>query len=295
MSSSLVVWIGRRCWPNPHALVRRGEGGLRRAFEPRWERGQWREREREREREHEREREGKRELALEKEFDRTLLRASLFVDIAERIRAGGSNASGFGAHEPDARLWAIDLALRCTGVALVVADGRGLDMAATRRLQLAAEAGQTVGLLARAPDERATLSAAATRWLVRPAGLHPPLPRPTASISQPSGRLVAANVAAASRDEPGRLSSDGSRIGCRIELLRCKWRHGMLGGALHPVHWIDARSAAPTSAPQPADGGATRDGREWLLERDDETGDVVVVADVADRCDPQGDAPDRGG
>lgn len=67
------------------------------------------------------------------------------------------------------RLWAIDLAARCEGMAVVVADGTGLDMAGTRRLQLAAEAGGTLLLLARPWPERQVLSAATTRWVVRPA------------------------------------------------------------------------------------------------------------------------------
>lgn len=67
------------------------------------------------------------------------------------------------------RLWAIDLAARCAGVAVVVADGHGLDMAATRRLQLAAEAGTTLVLLTRSAREHQTLSAATTRWVARPA------------------------------------------------------------------------------------------------------------------------------
>ena len=70
---------------------------------------------------------------------------------------------------PDAatRLWAIDLALRCPAVAVTVADGSRLDMAATRRLQLAAHAGGGLGLLARPPWEISELSAAATRWSIR--------------------------------------------------------------------------------------------------------------------------------
>ncbi|MHC4786742.1 MAG: ImuA family protein, partial [Planctomycetota bacterium] len=65
------------------------------------------------------------------------------------------------------RLWTIDLAARCPGVAAVVADGSGLDMAATRRLQLSAEAGSALVLCARPPNEVDRLSAAATRWRVR--------------------------------------------------------------------------------------------------------------------------------
>lgn len=85
--------------------------------------------------------------------DRTLLEQSIFVD----------------APDIGARLWAIDLALRCPAVGVVVADGRGLDMAATRRLALAAEAGGGLALLLRPAWEARQLSAAATRWRVRPA------------------------------------------------------------------------------------------------------------------------------
>lgn len=66
------------------------------------------------------------------------------------------------------RLWAMDVALRSPAAAVVVADAGGLSMAGSRRLQLAAEAGGAIGLLARPPDERGEISAAATRWLVAP-------------------------------------------------------------------------------------------------------------------------------
>ena len=66
------------------------------------------------------------------------------------------------------RHWAIAPALRCAGVKVVVADGSGLSETASRRLQLAAEAGHTLGLLARPPHELACASWAATRWLVTP-------------------------------------------------------------------------------------------------------------------------------
>jgi protein ImuA len=71
------------------------------------------------------------------------------------------------APDRDTRLWAADLAFRSSGACAVVADGSGFSLAATRRLQLAAEAGNSLCLLARPAAERTTLSAAATRWLVR--------------------------------------------------------------------------------------------------------------------------------
>jgi protein ImuA len=66
-----------------------------------------------------------------------------------------------------ARLWAIDLALRCGAFAAVIADGSAIKMAHSRRLQLAAASGNAVGLLARPPWEHRELSAAATRWRVQ--------------------------------------------------------------------------------------------------------------------------------
>jgi hypothetical protein len=68
---------------------------------------------------------------------------------------------------PDERLWATDLALRSGAAAAVIADGSGLNLAGTRRLQLASEAGGALCLLARPPWEQSLLSAASTRWLVR--------------------------------------------------------------------------------------------------------------------------------
>jgi hypothetical protein len=81
-----------------------------------------------------------------------LLSRSLFIDAADAA----------------SRLWAADLAGRCSSV-LVIADGSNFDMAATRRLQLACEAGGAGGWmthLARPPWEVKELSAAATRWRV---------------------------------------------------------------------------------------------------------------------------------
>lgn len=88
--------------------------------------------------------------------DRSLLERSFMVD----------------ADGPAERLWAIDTALRSAAAGVIVADGSGLDMASTRRLQLSAESSGScegaVCLLARPLRERRALSAAATRWLVEP-------------------------------------------------------------------------------------------------------------------------------
>jgi len=73
-------------------------------------------------------------------------------------------------------LWAMEEALRCRAVGVVIGEirARGIDVVATRRLSLAAAAGNTLALLLRtAPD--AEPSAAATRWII---GAAPSLPSP---------------------------------------------------------------------------------------------------------------------
>ena len=73
------------------------------------------------------------------------------------------------ARWPEA-LWAMEEALRCPalgGAVLMAGAGQGLDLTATRRLHLAAEAGGVFGLLLR-PDGAAGASAARTRWHIAP-------------------------------------------------------------------------------------------------------------------------------
>lgn len=74
------------------------------------------------------------------------------------IEAGGTDA-----------LWAAEQALRSPALAAVVAVLPMLDLAAARRLQLAAEAGGTLGLLLRpGGGARPAPTAARTRWRVTP-------------------------------------------------------------------------------------------------------------------------------
>ena len=63
-------------------------------------------------------------------------------------------------------LWAMEEALRCRGLAAVVGELRTVSLAASRRLQLAAEAGGVTALVLRARDARPAPSAALTRWRV---------------------------------------------------------------------------------------------------------------------------------
>lgn len=141
------------------------------------------------------------------------------------------------------RVWAIDLALRCAAVSVVVADASGLDMASSRRLQLAAEAGAIaadragsaggLGLLLRPGREVSSLSAARTRWLVR------------------------------------REPSSGSWPRWRIELLRDRSAGGVLG--------IGARSRDAGAA---IDRGGIN---AWSVEWNRADAGVVVPAGMAGR------------
>jgi len=111
--------------------------------------------------------------------DWTLLRHSNFIDVpAERgrPRSWGNRAASHAMPcampraRPCAREWALEEAIRSEGVAVIVADGTGLSMAGSRRLQLAMAARTTpmAVLLARPSHEMNQLSASLTRWLVTP-------------------------------------------------------------------------------------------------------------------------------
>lgn len=143
------------------------------------------------------------------ENDRRLLERSLFVS----------------AHDPSDCLWAIDLALRSPAVGVVIADGCGFTMAATRRVQLLAKRFGTCALLVRPPWEQDELSAAQTRWLVQPE-LH-------------VAGLRAANV------NP-RWS---------VKLLRCKGLPQGLGPDTWALEWDRAKGTVGVSTPMVGQAG----------------------------------------
>lgn len=84
------------------------------------------------------------------------------------------------------RHWAIELALRSESL-IVIADASGVDMATSRRLQLAAESGQSLGLLARPPRDAQAMSVATTRWLVQPVPTHASSPRWRVTLARCKG------------------------------------------------------------------------------------------------------------
>jgi protein ImuA len=70
------------------------------------------------------------------------------------------------ARPRDARLWALEEALRSPGLAAALAEVDQLSLTQSRRLQLAAEAKGVTALLLRPLQASATPSAAATRWQI---------------------------------------------------------------------------------------------------------------------------------
>ena len=162
------------------------------------------------------------------------------------------------------RLWAIDLCLRSPSVAVVVADGRGLSMAASRRLQLAAEAGRTMVLLTRPAAERRTLSAAATRWHVH-------------RMLVPKG-------------------SDESRPRWMLELLRCKGRARAAsslrdtgdGGASAASSESSKQARALSLLPESVRAWAdfyvpNAETQRWLVEWNSAAGVVSELPELVDR------------
>jgi protein ImuA len=61
-------------------------------------------------------------------------------------------------------LWAMEEALRCRTLGAVLGEIGDIDMVASRRLQLAAEASGVTGLLLRSADRRLGATASVTRW-----------------------------------------------------------------------------------------------------------------------------------
>ena len=113
------------------------------------------------------------------------------------------------ARWPEA-LWAMEEALRCPalGAAVLMAgSGQGLDLTATRRLHLAAEAGGVFGLLLR-PDGAAGASAARTRWHIAP----------LASDAAPRWRLTLLRQRGGAPAGPWNVSFEAATGNLRLEV-----------------------------------------------------------------------------
>lgn len=161
--------------------------------------------------------------------DRTLLERSLFVDPPDRAR----------------RLWAIDAALRSAAVCTVVADGSQLRMDESRRLQLAAESGRALVLLARPLEESGELSVAATRWAVL---------RQTSANGRPSWRVALLR-------SKGSNSQGGSNVTAMVADPAFGNRN-LLGRWI--LEWNREKSVV-AELPPLVDGDGVVDGRDGFL------------------------------
>src|SRR5690606_10248211 len=65
-------------------------------------------------------------------------------------------------------LWAAEEALKCNGLAVVVAELRDMDFAQSRRLQLAVEKSRVTGLMLRRNPRTVGATACAARWRIAP-------------------------------------------------------------------------------------------------------------------------------
>jgi protein ImuA len=139
------------------------------------------------------------------------------------------------ARRREARLWALEEALRSPGLAAALAEVDQLSLTQSRRLQLAAEAKGVSALLLRPPGAGVTPSAAATRWQIAAA--------PSAAAGGP-------------RRAPGQPH-------WRVDLVRCRggrtgsWRiawhgNGWRGDGWHEVADPLALAAGPADRPAAA-------------------------------------------
>ncbi len=65
-------------------------------------------------------------------------------------------------------LWAAEEALKCSGLAAVVAEVQTIDFSGSRRLQLAVEQSRVTGFILRSNPRRVTATACAARWKILP-------------------------------------------------------------------------------------------------------------------------------
>jgi hypothetical protein len=206
-----IIWVGRSCWPYGRTLIRA-------------------------------------EAMREQAMGEQAMGEQAMGEQAMRERSMGARSDGAGDRrllvrsmlvDPPsdvARLWAIDIALRCSSVSVVVADGGGLDMAATRRLQVAARTGRTLGLLARPLCDVHRLSSATTRWRVSPVPTDGPRPRWRL-------QLIRCKGVARCRTRPARANDD--------EPWFVEW-DGAKGLVVVPAKVVDRSGATPTIAAKAA-------------------------------------------
>jgi len=126
---------------------------------------------------------------IDEHGSRALLAASLFIDPAPTERVSGEPIRT----ERSNRLWAAEQALACDGICAVIFDADGFDMVASRRTQLASVRARdrpaVLAIAVRPWSQRAELTAAVSRWAIRPVPSDASAPSWSAELMR--GRSVA--------------------------------------------------------------------------------------------------------
>ena len=148
------------------------------------------------------------------------------------------------AARPRDALWAMEEALRSGAAPTTIAEiGRPLDLTASRRLQLAAEAGGGIGLALTPAAEDARSNAAETRWRVSPA----PSPR-----SAQSGPRSAQSGPRSAQSGPRRGLGDSVDDGFATPYWRLTLEKNKRGGV---GDWLARWRGRLELAPKPAPNG----------------------------------------
>ena len=160
------------------------------------------------------------------------------------------------------RAWTLEVLLRSPAITAVIADGSGLSMAVTRRLQLAARAGRALVLLARPEHELLSLSAAATRWTVEPVPTTRDQPEWRVSLR----RWKAATGAASIGIGVGLAERSREHAGGPEAAMHGPWRIHWTGSAVamdtQDAAFVNTHDGMPVDGRHEADG-QTQAGSGW--------------------------------
>ncbi|MHC4810184.1 MAG: ImuA family protein [Planctomycetota bacterium] len=184
------------------------------------------------------------------------------------------------------RLWTLEVLLRSPAITAVVADGSGLSMAATRRLQLAARSGRVLVLLARPEHELLSLSAAATRWTVEPVPTTRDHPEWRVSLRRckaaTGSASVGIGVGLAGRSRPQAGESAAATDGP----WRIHWNGTAVEMDTQDAAFVSTNDGMPVDERRETDGG-TRVGSGWDRTHRGGAGDgrelVIAAAGGTDR------------
>jgi len=168
------------------------------------------------------------------------------------------------AHRRDV-LWAMAEAMRCRAVGVVIGElrARDIDQVATRRLSLAAAAGNTLGLILRTTPDDAP-SSAATRWIIATHSASKDA-RKRAFPSEASGQRGHSISAAPSSHLSG--NSDLHGIGPpRLAVRLIRNRRGHLGAWIVEWNSVEQRLELATH-PEPVAAAAVDRPLRWRAKR----------------------------